>query len=356
MRIFAAHLLNDYSGSPKVLMQLINGWQKEGHQVYLLTSAGREGFLSNLAEVNTHTFWYKLAKNPYLRLIYLCWSQILLFGKLLTKLKIDDIVYVNTVLPFGAAIAGKLKGCQVIYHIHETSIKPLIFKKTLFYIISKTADKVIYVSKYLADNEPINQVKSYVLYNAIPKTFISQAKSFKNSKSKCQNALMVCSLKEYKGVHEFVSLAKDNSHLNFRLVLNATQKEVSDFFEASNIENLQLFATQTNLHPHYQWADAILNLSRPDGWIETFGLTIIEGMAYGLPAIVPPVGGITELIESGENGFQVDSRERELLNKTLVNLFQNTTAYNDFSKAAYHKLASFTEAQFLHKSQSILLD
>ena len=49
-----------------------------------------------------------------------------------------------------------------------------------------------------------------------------------------------------------------------------------------------------------------MNLSDPELCIETFGLTIIEGMAYGLPAIVPNVGGPTEIVLNGYNGYTID--------------------------------------------------
>jgi len=37
--------------------------------------------------------------------------------------------------------------------------------------------------------------------------------------------------------------------------------------------------------------------------VETFGLTILEGMTYKLPAIVPPVGGVIELVEENKMVF-----------------------------------------------------
>ncbi|MBL0192541.1 MAG: hypothetical protein IPQ18_14735 [Saprospiraceae bacterium] len=48
--------------------------------------------------------------------------------------------------------------------------------------------------------------------------------------------------------------------------------------------------------------DASIYLIRMSG-SETFGLTIIEGMAYSLPAIVPPSGDF-EVIEDGVSGMQ----------------------------------------------------
>ncbi len=116
--------------------------------------------------------------------------------------------------------------------------------------------------------------------------------------------LMICSLKVYKGVDEFLELAKKNPSYIFKLVVNATEKVIQEYFKGREIpKQLIIYPTQTDTHPFYQEASVILNLSHPDLWVETFGLTILEGMRYGLPAIVAPVGGVTELVEDNKNGF-----------------------------------------------------
>ena len=58
-------------------------------------------------------------------------------------------------MPFGGALAGRLIGKKVIYHVHETSLKPQILKKFLRSVISLTAHEVIFVSKYLKEVESI---------------------------------------------------------------------------------------------------------------------------------------------------------------------------------------------------------
>lgn len=357
MKIYAFHLLNDYSGSPKVLMQLCKGWTKNNVEVELFTSSGREGFLSNIEAVKTNFFWYRFSQNKFVRLFSLFFSQSLLFVKLLFKVKKKDIIYINTVLPFGAGILGKLKGCRVIYHIHETSIKPKVFKRFLFGIAKWTAKDVIYVSNFLAEEEQFKKAKTHILYNAIENIFLEKAKEKRISlpKSNPKNVLMVCSLKAYKGVNEFVKLAQYNPNFEFKLVMNAQKKDIDTYFTNFQIpSNLTLFPTQTNLHTFYLWADVILNLSRPDGWVETFGLTIIEGMSYGLPAIVPPVGGIAEIVEEGKNGFKVDSRNTDLLNQTLQKLLNNSDLYNQMAQNCQEKIKEFSEETFLEKSLSIL--
>ena len=52
-----------------------------------------------------------------------------------------------------------------------------------------------------------------------------------NTKKQSKIVLMICSLKTYKGVNDFVDLAERMSHINFDLVLNATSESISDFFK-----------------------------------------------------------------------------------------------------------------------------
>lgn len=355
MRIFAFHLLNDYSGSPKVLMQSINAWVKEGHEVTVVTCKGREGFLSDILGVSYNYFWYKLATNRFQRLIYLLWSQLLLIAKLLFVVRKEDVIYINTVLPFGAAFLGIIQRCRVIYHIHETSIKPLILKKFLFGMVKLASSDVIYVSNFLAEQEKFKNKNIVILHNAIENNFLKTASAHRKEFPDFQNVLMVCSLKTYKGVNEFVVLSRLHQQYQFRLVVNATQEDIDQFFTSTFLpNNIEIYPTQTNLHPFYSWADTVLNLSHPDAWIETFGLTVIEAMAYGLPVIVPPVGGITELVEEGGNGFMVDSRNIKDLSTKLKMILQNRNLYTQMRIRALQKIHSFREDVFAQKSLKIL--
>jgi L-malate glycosyltransferase len=355
MRIFAFHLLNDYSGSPKVLRQLAHGWAQNGYDVHMVTSSGREGFLSDIPHTTYHHFWYAFAANPILRAIFLMWSQVLICAKMYSKIKKTDIIYVNTVLPFGAGILGKIKGCQVIYHIHETSIKPWILKKFLFTVVKMVANKVIYVSQYLATQESL-PLPTYVLYNAIDDTFVKEAFDNPNKSVRPTNILMICSLKWYKGVDVFVQLARRLADLSFRLVVNANEEEIASYFEGQVLpKNLTILPTQKNVHPQYQWADIVTNLSNPEGWIETFGLTAIEAMAYHIPVIVPSVGGIAEIIEEGKTGYKVDSRNLNNLIVVIEDLIADEAIYEILKTNAEQEIKKFNEKNFIDRNMQIIL-
>jgi L-malate glycosyltransferase len=354
MRVIAIHLLNDYSGSPKVLMQLLKGWTKKNIETHLYTCGGRDGFLSNIPKVHHHFYWYRFIENRFVRLIFLFTSQFLLAFQLLFILKKDDVIYVNTVLPFGAGIIGKLRGCKVIYHIHETTMKPKILKQFLFRIAEWSATEVIYVSNFLAAKEPLN-IRKNVLYNVLEESFVKQSRLHLNKEKNEKIVLMICSLKAYKGVNEFVKLAQMNLEFTFKLVVNASQNEIDDYFKNEIVPtNLIVYPTQKNTHPFYQEASVVLNLSDINLWVETFGLTILEAMAYGMPTIVPPVGGVVELVEEGENGFLIDSKNINLISEKLNLLLQNEKIYNQMSKDAFEKSKFFCEDYFENESTRIL--
>lgn len=354
MKIVAVHLLNDFSGSPKVLKQLLKGWTKHNLNTELYVCGGRQGFLTDIPKVRTHHYWYRFAKNPMIRLIFLMISQLLLLFQLLFQLKKTDLLYINTVLPFGAAIAGKIRGCKIMYHIHETSLKPKILKRFLFGIVQWTATEVVYVSNFLANQEPLN-IKSNVIYNVLEKDFLKQCQNNKPFQKENKIVLMICSLKAYKGVNEFLHLAHLNQNYTFKLVVNASQNEIDDYFRMEKLtENLIIYPTQKDTHRFYKEASIVLNLSDPRLWVETFGLTILEAMAYGLPTIVPPVGGVVELVKEGENGYLIDSKNLPLLSKRLNEILQNTALYQKMSATALEYSRFFCEDYFENESTRIL--
>ncbi|NJN77054.1 MAG: glycosyltransferase family 4 protein [Saprospiraceae bacterium] len=247
MKVVFAHLLNDYSGSPLILSSIIKGVRAKGYEVDLFTSGDNEGFLSNL-DINYYHFPYRFFVNKYVRLIVFMSSQMILFLKMLWRYRNQKeiVFYVNTLLPFGAGLAGKILGKRVVYHIHEISMKPPSFKKLLKTFADKTADAAIYVSNNLMEMEALPNVKGKVVYNGISENFIVKATAKKTAKTDDKfRILMLCSLKDYKGVPEFVELAKRLPQYEFELVLNAAMTEIKDYFGIiPDFPNLTLFPVQ----------------------------------------------------------------------------------------------------------------
>ena len=351
-KVIFVHLLNDYSGSPKVLSQVIKVAQEKGVDVELYTSKGK-GFLSNITK-NHHTYIYKRFENKYLTLLSFIVSQVHLFLKLLKYRNQDVLVYINTMLPFGAALAARLMNKKVVYHIHETNLTPYLFKQFLRKIIELTAFKNIFVSKYVAESEGFEKIEGIVVYNALPRDFSEKADEHEYVvQQDCFCVLMVCSMKAYKGIGEFLAIAdlcKGNTRVSFTLILNENQHTIDSYFQNVTIPvNVNILTRKEDLIPYYQKANLLLNLSRVDQWVETFGLTILEAMAFGVPVIVPPVGGPVEIVRQNIEGYLISSYEVNKVAEKVCLLAENKNICMELSKAAKLRVGTFGFRQFEQK-------
>ena len=121
---------------------------------------------------------------------------------------------------------------------------------------------------------------------------------------------------------------------------NITDDMIKEYFREQVPSNVTLLPSQSNIHPCLHNSDLLLNLSIPSLWVETFGMTIIEGMAYGLPAIVPNVGGPTELVDDGYNGFTLDVSDVAMVAQKIRQVLQ-PDIYFTMSNNALKKVQQF---------------
>ncbi|GHU62521.1 hypothetical protein FACS1894160_0130 [Bacteroidia bacterium] len=243
-----------------------------------------------------------------------------------------------------------------VYHVHENmqQQKPIyrIFR-SVYKLCNK---KSIFVSNYLRGTA-LNCKDGIVVYNSLNENFVKGAKNYRLKMIGAQkiNILMVASLRRFKGVYEFAELAKRMPQYFFELVVNASEKEVSRFInEMGSIENLKVYSAQKNLHPFYQRAKLLLQLSHPASCIETFGLTILEAMAYGIPAIVPNVGGPTELVDDGISGYTVNPLDIETVKQKIQKLMTDDNFYQQASEKAFEKSKKFDKQNSLNKIEEYI--
>jgi Glycosyltransferase len=339
-KIICFHLSNGYTGSPKVLQQVVLGLQSKGYLVEIVTNK-EDGFLSDLKNLKYRFIHYKWTGNKFITFLFLILAQIEFFFITLFQ-PYGTTIYINTLLPFGAAWAGKIRKLQVVYHVHEKYIVENALNNFLKYSYNICKTKSIFVSNYLRGcYQETNNYK--IIYNSLDIDFVERANEFLSLPTYSRETiLLVASVRKYKGIYEFIELSKSLPDYTFELIISCTEFEFKEFLTLNFIpSNLKIYANQKDLHKFYQRAKIVLNLSLIDSWVETFGLTILEAMAYGIPTIVPPVGGTIELVEDGINGFHVDSRNFTMLTEKLVELMTEDDIYVLFSKNALIKSKVF---------------
>jgi glycosyltransferase involved in cell wall biosynthesis len=352
MRLIAVHILNDRSGSPLVLRQALEVLRDAGYRIDLLTATpGEPGFLSNLPGVQLHPLAYRWSAQLWRTLLAFALVQWLVFWKVLRLARPGSVVYINSLLPAGAALAARCRGARVVYHLHEVSLRPAPLRRLLCAVAQRTAHQALCVSEHVRTALALPVARQVVLHNSLNEQFMRRALAAElHQSTEPFVVLMACSLRDYKGVPEFLALARALPELRFELVLNAPPAAVAALAARTTPPgNLTLFAATADMHPHYQRAAVVVNLSRPDEWVETFGMTVLEGLAYGRPVVVPPVGGVAEVNQHPHTGFALNGRDLPALQQALGLLHANTRLYARMAAAARQRALAFAPTRFANQ-------
>jgi glycosyltransferase involved in cell wall biosynthesis len=84
---------------------------------------------------------------------------------------------------------------------------------------------------------------------------------------------------------------------------------------------------------------------------------VLEAMSMGKPVVATDVGGVSELIENGENGQLIDSGDSEQLTDTLCELIRSPDRMNDIGKAARsHAKSNFDRISNMDHFESLILN
>jgi glycosyltransferase involved in cell wall biosynthesis len=77
--------------------------------------------------------------------------------------------------------------------------------------------------------------------------------------------------------------------------------------ELGCFKNVTIWPNPSAADKHLLYCGADIFVSPSDNIQETYGLTVAEAMAYGLPAVVSDWDGYRDLVRDGENGFLIPS-------------------------------------------------
>jgi glycosyltransferase involved in cell wall biosynthesis len=117
-----------------------------------------------------------------------------------------------------------------------------------------------------------------------------------------------------------------------------TLRKLARFYDGSVTTDYQAYLERRivdlNLTEHVEFKGAVPQFELADlyrasrvlvnpSYSESFGMTVTEGMAVGLPVVVTAVGGMKELVEVNKTGFLVEQDHPEQIAKALLTLLQD---------------------------------
>ena len=314
-RTLYIHPSNDFTGSTQVLANIL---EKIDDDVFVIANNRQNGCLSRLPNVHVISEFRPQINGEDIVILSGLISKIHLLYLLFFFGRNFDCFYINTIRPYYAAIVGKILRKKIIWHIHEKYVEKTFATKLYEFCFDHIKSERIFVSIYLQNQyAPRRDSPSIVKYNKLPASFVNNIKRTPIHNRKRNTVLMAASYAKKKGIYNYKRIAKILPDYNFILVMSASDEEVKLFAEKECPPNLIVYPKQSNLQSFLEKSDLMVNLSIPSLWVETFGMTILESMAYGVPSIAPNVGGPLELIENGVNGFCVDVTNLEKVAETI---------------------------------------
>lgn len=352
-RIVCVHLYDDYSGSTNVFTQVLSLLEAQGHQLSIIVAdVGEPGFIRSRWPVKTVP--YALHCSKWRTALSYVYAQLLTFFKVLNLciFQRHDLVYVSTVLPAGAVLAGWVSRRKVIVHSHEVGMgTPALFRVTCE-VTRKFATSILCVSRFVADTVDWPRDKAIVVHNSLDERVWSEARRYgrsnavrkPNERFRCS---MACSLRIYKGVDSYLALAATLPDVDFELIVNCESAELANFIGSTVIpSNVTIIRRPPSVLSYFAKADLVLNLSHADSCVETFGMTLLEAMACGVPVVSPKVGGCVALFEHGRGGWHIDSRDLTGLRTLVQSLKQDPVLHAQASQLAYSNAEIFSPQVF----------
>jgi len=87
---------------------------------------------------------------------------------------------------------------------------------------------------------------------------------------------------------------------------------------------------------HMAAGDVVVGPSKPspDGWVEAFGLTMVEAMASGTPLVATRSGGIPDVVLDGETGFLVEPGRVDAIALAINRLVEDSALTSRITTAA----------------------
>jgi glycosyltransferase involved in cell wall biosynthesis len=67
-------------------------------------------------------------------------------------------------------------------------------------------------------------------------------------------------------------------------------------------------------------------------------MSVLEAMSYGLPVVVPKVGGFPEIVEEGLSGYLIDDRDPSEFSDRCLGLLADQEKREQMAKAARQRV------------------
>jgi len=259
-----------------------------------------------------------------------------------------------------------------IYNFHNLAQKPRFgLKKIESFLDSRldnSVDKYIGVSGPCIDSVKIrdysfNPDKFLFIHNGVKVKENSNNIDLRNFCGLKENhfiCLVLGTLEGRKGHKFIIDACKNlfsNTEINLVIVGSGSDKQIKKLRKiisnSGHSEKIHFLGYISNAANLIKQADLLLIGSQE---YESFGLTAIEAMQFGIPIVSTDVGGLPEVIgKSFSSGILCPNNDKELYSQAIYNLYSNKELYKQIQKNSVERYISmFTPEVMTNKYLEVI--
>jgi glycosyltransferase involved in cell wall biosynthesis len=242
-----------------------------------------------------------------------------------------DIIHAHSVKMAPMALAAKLFGATVVFHLHEKTGRLGAVGRA----IVARADKVVFCAENCARHYagiPMRSSETILNAISIPKRLGLPREE------RCRKIVMLGSINRNKGqdilVRAFASLHPCGAELRLYgttgLSARSYVRDLQNFVKEEGLQAAVFFPGPTSDAPAVFRESYLLVHSSLN---ECLSISILEAMAHGVPVIANDIPGMREIIDDGVNGFLVSPGDSVDLAGKIGLLLENTDLWRLFSVA-----------------------
>lgn len=362
MNILILHSSSDLYGASNVLLNVIKVLKSNGNTPIVVLS--EEGPLVDKLrnqQVEVHIVRLGILRRKYFslpgiinRLLVLKKANQLLQN--LVKERNIKLVYSHTTAVLvGAIVARRLK-LKHIWHVLEITTKPLIFVRTMGWLLNKYSTSVITASDAVKNHwkQWVDPAKLKTIYNGLDCTPFAEKKGALKAELNISDQTilvgMIGRVHFWKGQDYFIKIAAELLKLN----ANVKFVMVGDAFpgyEYLYTQNQQVIDENgiNNMIYNLGYREDIVNIMNsldvfvlPSVLPDPFPTVVLEAMAAAKAVVATRQGGAQEMIEDGDSGLLIPINQAFEAAKTMLPLINSINERERMGKNA----ASRIRAQF----------
>jgi len=212
---------------------------------------------------------------------------------------------------------------KIVYSVHGFDSIRIAYRKYLILekILKKRCKAIVAVSNYDRQNMISEGIKSkYVVYNGIT---ISHKKSdlfIAGVEKYRKNVICIARISPQKRFGSYIEIAKLLPEYAFIWI--GADKEYEDL-----PDNVFCLKGVLNARDYIPLADIFVLPTNYEG----LPVVVVEALSYGKPVVSSNVGGISEIVFDGENGFVVDNDDN-IFAERIKFVLENNDIYQKFSE------------------------